>query len=185
MYYHVDGLIHGEGVTEDENNGSLHGLGVTEDDNHDDGHLNGLLHDLHTVEMETKQDGENQDGNSDADPNDNESFFKIAMKEAKRQLYPGCNKFSRLSFVVKLLHMKSLYRLCNSAFSAILKLLSDAFPECNTLPKSYYEAKTLIKELGLGYESIHILSLSCINHLGFIVLLAIKSSIHPLILENQ
>jgi hypothetical protein len=57
------------------------------------------------------------------------------MKEAKRQVYRSCSKFSRFSFVVKLLHMKSLYRISNSAFSTIVKLLAEAFLECNTLPK--------------------------------------------------
>jgi hypothetical protein len=42
--------------------------------------------------------------------------------------------------------MKSLYRISNYAFSAILKLLADAFPECNTLPKLYNEAKNRLKE---------------------------------------
>jgi len=79
-------------------------------------------------------------------PDEQDSFFKIAMREAKRQLYPGCTKFSRFSFVVKLLHMKSLYRISNSAFSAVMKLLAEAFPEWNTLPKSYNEAKSLLKE---------------------------------------
>jgi hypothetical protein len=68
------------------------------------------------------------------------------MREAKRQLYPGCSKFSMFSFVVNLLHMKSLYRISNSAFSAILMLLAEAFPEGNALPKSYNEAKNLLKE---------------------------------------
>jgi hypothetical protein len=34
-------------------------------------------------------------------------------------LYPGCTKFSRFSFVVKLLHMKALYRIRNYAFTVI------------------------------------------------------------------
>ena len=76
------------------------------------------------------------------------------MREAKHQLYPGCTKFSTFSFVVKLLHMKSIYRISNSTFSAVMKLLAEAFPEWNTLPKSYNEAKSLLKKLGLGYESI-------------------------------
>jgi hypothetical protein len=84
------------------------------------------------------------------------------MKEAKRQLYPGCSKFSRFSFVVKLLHMKSLYRISNSTFSTIVKLLAEAFPECNTLPKSYNEAKNLLKELDLGYDSIHVCFNNCV-----------------------
>ena len=84
------------------------------------------------------------------------------MREAKRQLYPGCTKFSRFSFVVKLLHMKSFYRISNSAFSAVMKLLPEAFPECNTLPKSYDEAKSLVKEPGLGYDSIHVCYNNCV-----------------------
>jgi hypothetical protein len=58
--------------------------------------------------------------------------------------------------------MKSLYRINNSAFSAILKLLADAFPEGNALPKSYNEAKNILKELGLGYESIHACNNNCV-----------------------
>jgi hypothetical protein len=44
-------------------------------------------------------------------------FFKTVMKEAKCQLYLGCTKFSRFSSMIKLLHMKSLYRISNSVFS--------------------------------------------------------------------
>jgi hypothetical protein len=162
VHDHAGGSIQGLGVTEDDNNGSLQGLSATEDDDSGAVNFDGLLQDLCTAEKESKQDGEDHDGNSNADPADNESFFKLVMKEAKRELYPGCTKFSKLSFVVKLLHMKSLYRICNSAFSAILKLLTDAFPEFNTLPKSYYEAKTLLRELGLGYESIHVCCNNCV-----------------------
>jgi hypothetical protein len=50
------------------------------------------------------------------------------MMEAKPQFYPSCSKFSRFSFVVKLLHIKSLYRTSNFAFSAMVKLLAEAFP---------------------------------------------------------
>jgi hypothetical protein len=64
--------------------------------------------------------------------------------------------------VVKLVHMKSLYRISNFAFFAILKLLPEAFPKCNTLPKPYNEAKNILKELGLGYDSIHMCINSCV-----------------------
>jgi hypothetical protein len=84
------------------------------------------------------------------------------MKEAKRELYPSCSKFSGFSFVVKLLHMKSLYRISNFAFSAVVKLLAKAFPKCNTLPKSYNDANNLLKEIGLGYDSIHVCFNNCV-----------------------
>jgi hypothetical protein len=81
-------------------------------------------------------------------------------------LYPGCTKFSRFSFVAKLHHLKSLYKISNYAFTAILKILVDAFPEHNTLPKSYTEAKTILKDLGLGYESIHVCYNNCVLFRG-------------------
>jgi hypothetical protein len=100
---------------------------VEVNDNFDDSNLNGLLQDLCNVEKD-KRDSENEVRNTDAEFHDNDSIFKKMMREAKSHLYLGCTKFSRLNFVIKLLHMKSLYRVCNSAFSAILKLLADAFP---------------------------------------------------------
>lgn len=59
----------------------------------------------------------------DGNPSSNhESVFKTLMEEAKHELYPGCTQFSRFSFVVKMLHLKSYYRISNSAFSAQLKV---------------------------------------------------------------
>jgi hypothetical protein len=147
----------------DNDDGSIHGGGVREDDGPD--HLEEMLEDLQAAaeqERLERQDAENQDGDGDAEPHDKDTFLKVVMKEAKRQLYPGCTEFSRFSFVVMLLHMKSLYRISNSAFSAILKLLAEAFPDCNALPKSYIEAKNLLKELGLGYDSIHVCFNNCV-----------------------
>ena len=108
--------------------------GVTEEYNYGADPWEEVLGDLHTAEQ-ARHDEENQD--ADVEPHELDSFYKIAMREAKCQLYPGCTKFSRFSFVVKLLHMKSFYRISNSAFSAVMKLLAEAFPEWNSLPKSY------------------------------------------------
>ena len=133
---------------------------MAEDDNNGVDRLDRLLRDLQTVEGHGRHDTKTKNGNNDG--NRQTSFLKLMMKEAKRQLYPSCAKFSKFSFVVKLLHMKSFYRITNTAFSAFLKLLADAFSEFNTLPTSYHEAKNNIKELGLGYESIHVCYNNCI-----------------------
>jgi hypothetical protein len=132
-------------------NGFIDGISVTEDA--PTNRFQGILGDLHMAEEVANLDGENEDGNNDADPHVNESFLADVMKEAKRQLYPGCTKFSKFLFVVKLLHLKSFYKISNIAFIAILKLLAEAFPVCNTIPKSYNDAKNLLKVLGLGYDS--------------------------------
>lgn len=152
----IDDPIH----VHDVDDCSVHDVELTEDDNYGVDPLEAVLGGLHTAEEQTRHDGEIQEGN--AEPQEQDSFFKMVMREAKRQLYPGFTKFSRFSFVVRLLHMKSLYRISNFAFSAVMKLLAEAFPECNTLPKSYNDAKSLLKELGLGYESIHVCYNNCV-----------------------
>jgi hypothetical protein len=140
------------------------GIGVAEDDNNDVDPWEALFGELQTGEEEEREVEDNQD--SDTRPQEQDSFLKIAMREAKRMLYSGCTKFSRFSFVVKLLHMKALYRISNSAFTVMLKLLVDAFSEHNTLPKSYSEAKSMLKELGLGYESIDVCYNNCVLFRG-------------------
>ncbi|KAK2656875.1 hypothetical protein Ddye_009927 [Dipteronia dyeriana] len=37
----------------------------------------------------------------------------------------------------------------------LLELLKEVYPEGETLPTTYYEAKKVIRELGLGYDKIH------------------------------
>jgi hypothetical protein len=88
------------------------------------------------------------------------SMFAAVLFEMKQELHPGAS-YTRFSFVAKLLHIKSFYWISNVAFSAILKLLSLAFPQC-CVPASYKEAKKLIKALGLGYESIHVCPNNCV-----------------------
>jgi hypothetical protein len=115
----------------DSGDGSTDGIGVTEDDNYDADPWEAVLGDLRTGAEEEREVGEDEDGG--IGPHEQESFFEIALREAKRFLYPGFTKSSRFSLVVKLLHMKALYRISNSRFTAILKLLAnEALPENNT-----------------------------------------------------
>ncbi|XP_020094140.1 uncharacterized protein LOC109714114 [Ananas comosus] len=94
-------------------------------------------------------------GASDSEePNEGATKFFKLLKDGNEQLYPGCSRFSKLSFVIKLFHIKCLSHMTNKGFSMILDLLSKAFPEGNVLPKSYYEAKRIIQDLGLDYKKI-------------------------------
>ncbi|KAF7127027.1 hypothetical protein RHSIM_Rhsim11G0067600 [Rhododendron simsii] len=78
-------------------------------------------------------------------------FFSL-LKEAERELYPGCSKFSTLSFIVRLLHIKTLSGWTDKSFTMLLELLKEAFPEGDTLPKSFYATRVLLKDLGLDYH---------------------------------
>src|SRR6266540_1039098 len=88
------------------------------------------------------------------------SMFATLLEEMKQELYPG-SASTRFSFVVKVLHIKSFYKISIVAFNAILKLLSLTFPDCS-LPVSYAAAKKLLRALGLGYDSIHVCPNNCI-----------------------
>ncbi|XP_028051175.1 uncharacterized protein LOC114255823 [Camellia sinensis] len=89
-----------------------------------------------------------------------ERFFSL-LKEAERELYPECHKFSTLSFVVRLLHIKCLSGWSDKSFTMLLKLLKDAFPKGETLPKSFYATRALLRELGLDYHKVHACPRDC------------------------
>ena len=44
----------------------------------------------------------------------------------------------------------------------LLEFLRDALPDGETLPKSHYDAKRMLKGLGLGYTSIHACKYDCV-----------------------
>jgi len=70
-------------------------------------------------------------------------------------LYPTCKKYTKLSFLIRLLHIKLLGGWTDRSFDLLLDLLNDALPKGSALPRNFYEAKKLIKYIGLGYVSIH------------------------------
>jgi hypothetical protein len=86
--------------------------------------------------------------------------FATVLKDAKKKLSPG-SKHSKFSFMVRMLYMKSRYRISNKGFTAMMKLISDGHPE-SELPRSYDEAKNYLKELGLAFENIHVCKNNCV-----------------------
>ncbi|KAI3447069.1 hypothetical protein Pfo_003734 [Paulownia fortunei] len=65
-------------------------------------------------------------------------------------------------FLVKLMHVKVLNGWSNKSFDMLLQLLGEAFSKSNAIPSSHYEAKKMLRELGLGYKSIHACKNDCI-----------------------
>ena len=64
-----------------------------------------------------------------AGPNEETSNFFKLMQDAQIELYPDCRKFTKLSFVVRLLHMKVLCGWTDKSVTMLLELLNEAFPE--------------------------------------------------------
>ncbi|KAG6428069.1 hypothetical protein SASPL_112318 [Salvia splendens] len=132
-----------------------------------DDDMQGLVHDVFGVPNE---DGYTDDTNSHMDSeiaNGQAREFYRLIDDSNQPLYEGCAKFSKLSFIIRLLHLKCLGRLNNKVFDMLLDLLRDVFPYAMVgLPKSYYEADKLMKKLGLGYEKIDACPNDCTLYWG-------------------
>ena len=82
------------------------------------------------------------------------------IEEAKRAASDG-GTFFRFTFTVKMLHVKSYYRISNAAFNAILRILTLQYPK-SSIPRNYDEALGIIGRLGLGYDTIHVCPNNCV-----------------------
>src|SRR5438128_2726701 len=102
-------------------------------------------------------DGFSGDGNSSGA----DDFYRL-VDDASQELYPGCKTFSKLNFLVRLLHTKFLGGWSDKSFDTLLDLLREAFPEGAALPKNFYSAKKMVKSLALGYINIHVCENDCI-----------------------
>ena len=89
-------------------------------------------------------------------------YFEL-MEEAKQPLYPNCEKFSKLSFLVQLLQLKCLHGWNGKSLTSLLILLKEAFPKDEKLPDTCYKAKQIIRDLGLGYHKIDACSNDCMS----------------------
>ncbi|KAL3644293.1 hypothetical protein CASFOL_012225 [Castilleja foliolosa] len=126
-----------------------------EEEDEDDG-VNDILFNLH--EQYTQSDTNGVDNTNDGGV---PTYLEDLIRGARTELYPGCKKISRTSFIIQLLHLKVYNKLSNKTVDMILQLMKSSFPDGETLPGSYYEAKKFLRDLGLGYECIHACKYDC------------------------
>ncbi|KAH0712416.1 hypothetical protein KY289_008375 [Solanum tuberosum] len=95
------------------------------------------------------------------EPNVEAKRFYSLLKDLEQPLYQN-SKASKLSSLIKLLHIKSMGRWSNVSFSMLLKMLKEELlPNGADLPNLYYEAKKIIRDLGLSYDKIDACSNDC------------------------
>ena len=80
--------------------------------------------------------------------------FDKLEEDAKCELYPGCTDYSILKFVIETLKVKVMTNLSNKRFDIMLELLIKVLPKGNLVPRSTYEAKKILHDLGMLYEHI-------------------------------
>ena len=87
-------------------------------------------------------------------PNEESLQFLKLLKDVEEPCYEGCTKFSKLSVIVYLYHLKCLLGWSNKSVTYLLQFLQELLPSSAKLPKDCYEAKKIIRDLGLSYEKI-------------------------------
>ncbi|KAK1663538.1 hypothetical protein QYE76_051697 [Lolium multiflorum] len=96
---------------------------------------------------------------------DVEAYNKLVL-DGSKELFPGCNKLTKLQFLVKLMNIKNMYGVPNACFDDTLTLFKAAIPDGDSLPKNFHACKKYIKDVGLGYESIDACKHDCIMFRG-------------------
>lgn len=111
--------------------------------------------------------GSQQDVTSEeVDHETKDDIISIILKDAKAKLHPGCDAFTKLSFLVTIFHLKCLHGWTQESFTSLLGVLSAALPEEANLPKNYHAAKKIIRGLGLDYVKIHACPKDCMLFYG-------------------
>ncbi|KAL1225393.1 hypothetical protein V5N11_009047 [Cardamine amara subsp. amara] len=85
---------------------------------------------------------------------ENREGFDEMLADFNQELYTGCTKFTKLSFILKLYHIKCMCGISDKGISMVLDLLKEAFTHAK-LPASFNDMKKVIRKLGLTYETIH------------------------------
>ena len=75
--------------------------------------------------------------------------------------FKGYTKFTKLAFIIRLIHMKCLNGWSNKSFTMLLELLKEALPEGDNFPNNYYEVKKILRDLGLDYKKIDACPQNC------------------------
>ena len=125
----------------------------------DDGVYDFLKDVFPRVDEDQTEHGFNGGSNSYLGEEEAQKFSKL-LNEAQCEILSEYKSMSKLSFIVKLLHIKVYCQMSNKAINMILGLLREAFPT-STIPSSYYEATRTLRDLGLNYVPIHVCKYDC------------------------
>ncbi|XP_073109657.1 uncharacterized protein [Elaeis guineensis] len=158
---------HGETIEENLeecNANSRDNLDEEENTDYDD--LIGMVHDACAfINTDVERDDVNE-GYEPQEPNPEAAAFYRLLKDADKNLYPGCDKVSKLSFAVKLLHLKCSNNWSDTSMDKLLKVFKEVLLNGALVPNSFYEAKKLIQDLGLEHIKIDACLNDCVIYWG-------------------
>ncbi|KAM3202853.1 hypothetical protein P3L10_030478 [Capsicum annuum] len=127
----------------------------------DEDEVEELLRDLYPNAKGARDTHTGFDDKLEEDPNADTGKFYSLLEDFEQPLYQN-SKALKLSSLIKLLHIKSMGYWSNESFTMLLKMLKEELlPDGANLPNSYYEAKKMIRELGLSYNKIDAYTNDC------------------------
>ncbi|XP_019264215.1 PREDICTED: uncharacterized protein LOC109241851 [Nicotiana attenuata] len=150
--------LHGEVLVRVENSDVINNDEV-EDDNAEEDDITGMIHDAYGYA--NTADANNLPHHNE-EPNLQAQKFYQLLEDAETELYPGCKSVSKLSFVVRLLHLKCINHWTNKSMDDLLSFFKEVLPVESFVPNSFYEAKKVLRDLGLGYTKIDACQNDCI-----------------------
>ncbi|GAU49929.1 hypothetical protein TSUD_408300 [Trifolium subterraneum] len=112
------------------------------------GHMEDMAGDALGVNLSYERGGEEE-----IIPNEKALEFYSMMEEVNKPLFEGSSD-SKLSMCVRLLASKSNWNVPEDCLEFFSKVMLDATPVKDNLPKSYYDAKRLVSKLGLEVKKI-------------------------------
>ncbi|CAN6339078.1 unnamed protein product [Urochloa humidicola] len=93
--------------------------------------------------------------------------FEKMLEDHKRPLYPGCKpEQKKLGTALEMLKWKATSGVTDKRFGELLKIVKNMLPEDNELPSTTYEAKKMVRPLGLDVQKIHACPNDCILYRG-------------------
>ena len=95
-------------------------------------------------------------------PNEHAKIFLKLLQEAEKQLYPGCTKATKVSFIVELFQIKCSTGMSNRALEAILNIFSRILPKGHCVPDTMEKVQKVVRDLGLNYVKIDACENNCV-----------------------
>ncbi|KAL9669204.1 hypothetical protein QQ045_006747 [Rhodiola kirilowii] len=87
--------------------------------------------------------------------------YTSLVGEAQTPLYTGCNR-TILETILRAMQVKVESGLSDKGFNKILHITKEILPLDNNNPSCYKDVKKVLKNMGLGYETIHACEHGCI-----------------------
>lgn len=94
--------------------------------------------------------------------NDDPKFIRH-LRDANKDLYSCCNKYTELSAILHIYHMKLINEWTNKSMEMLLEFLQDVIPSGETsIPKTMHDAKSFLRDLGFNYVKIDACQNNCV-----------------------